>query len=140
MENSSRGMENTPEGRKPATPPRVRKGVMKGKKRGAERQTQTLGGKKKQEKSLKRKIKRKVNIGRGKAGCPSKTMEVGSNVENETPISVMFVDNTAGEQLAKRLQAEELRMGRMTSYRVQIAESAGMPLSRLLPSRSSNAF
>ena len=59
---------------------------------------------------------------------------MGSNVENEAPISVMFVDNTVGGQLAKRLQAEELRMGRMTGYRVRIAESAGMPLSRLLPS------
>ena len=89
---------------------------------------------KKQESSLKRKIKRNMNIGRGKAGCPSKRKGKGSNVENEAPISVMFFDNTVGGQLAKRLQAEEPRMGRMTGYRVRIAECAGMPLSRLLPS------
>ena len=77
--------------------------MRKSKKRGAEMQTQTLGGKKKQEKSIQRKKKRKVNIGRGKAGCPSKRKEVGSNVENEAHISVMFVDNTTGGQLTKRL-------------------------------------
>ena len=37
-------------------------------------------------------------------------------------------------ELAKRLQAEDNRIGRMTGYRIRIAESAGMPLSRLLPS------
>ena len=34
----------------------------------------------------------------------------------------------------KRLQDEEKRLERMTGYRMRIAESAGMPLSRLLPS------
>ena len=52
----------------------------------------------------------------------------------EAPISVLFVDNTAGGVLAKRLQAVEKRLGGITSYRVRITEQAGMALSRLLPS------
>ena len=94
----------------------------------------TLGGKKRHEKSYKRKLKRKVNIGRGKSGLPAKRKEKGINVQNKKPISVLFVDNTAGGLLAKRLQKEEGKLGLMTGYRVRIAESAGMPLSRLLPS------
>ena len=130
---SSIGMENVPAGWKP-TPARSRQGARESKKRGPDRQELTIVCKKKQEKSLKRKMKRKMKIGRGKAVCPPKRYGKGSNVENEAPISVMCVDNTAGGQLVKRLQAEELRMGRMTGYRVRIAEYGGMPLSRLLPS------
>ena len=72
-------------------------------------------------------MKQQMNKGRGKAGCPPKRKNNGDNVQNEAPISVMFVDNTMGGQLAKR-------MGRMTGYRVRIAVSAGMPLSKLLNS------
>ena len=110
---SSSRMENVPAGWKP-TPLRSRQGAREKKKRGPDRQGLPLGCKKKQEKSLKRKMKKKMNIGRGKAVCPPKRKGKGSNVENEAPISVMFVDNTVGGQLGKRLQAEELRMGRMT--------------------------
>ena len=94
----------------------------------------TLGGKKRQEKSHMRKMKRKVNIGRGKSEISAKKKEKGMNVQNEAPISVLIVDNTAGGLLAKKLQAEEGRLGKMTRYRVRIAESAGLPLARLLPS------
>ena len=74
-------------------------------------------------------MKQKMNKGRGKAGCPPKRKNNGDNVQNEAHIRVMFFDNTMGGQLAKR-------MGRMTGYRVRIAVSAGMPLSRLLPSKN----
>ena len=50
------------------------------------------------------------------------------------PVSVLFVDNTKDGRLAKMLQEEEKRLGGITSYRVRIVESAGMALSRLLPS------
>jgi hypothetical protein len=52
-------------------------------------------------------------------------------------LSVMFIDNTKNGLSAKRLQEEEKRPGGMTSYRIRIAESAGMALSRLLPSTNS---
>ena len=67
---------------------------MNNKKRGTDRRPLTLWGQKKQENSLRRKLKRKINIGRGKAGFPAVRKEKGSNVENEAPISVMFVDYT----------------------------------------------
>jgi hypothetical protein len=44
------------------------------------------------------------------------------------------VDNTARGILAKRLQDVEKRLGGVTSYRVRIAEQAGMALATLLPS------
>ena len=47
---------------------------------------------------------------------------------------MLFVDNTSKGLLAKRLQDEERKLGRMTGYQVRIAESAGIALSRLLPS------
>ena len=81
-----------------------------------------MGGVKKQEKM------KRINIGRWKAGCPSKRKGMGSNVENEAPISVMFVDNTLGGLRTKGLQAEELRLGMTTGYSVRIAKSTGMPL------------
>jgi hypothetical protein len=52
----------------------------------------------------------------------------------EPPISVIFIDNTKNGTLAKMLQETEKRPGRMTSYRVRVAESVGMALSRQLPS------
>ena len=48
--------------------------------------------------------------------------------------SVFFVDNTAGGELARRLQEAEKRAGLVTGYRVRITESAGTPLGLLLPS------
>ena len=52
----------------------------------------------------------------------------------DSPISVMFVDNTKGGLLAKKFREEEKRLGRMTGYNVRVAETAGMAISRLLPS------
>jgi hypothetical protein len=48
--------------------------------------------------------------------------------------SVLFVDNTIGGVLYKRLQESEDGSGSMSGYRVRVAEAAGTPLSVLLPS------
>ena len=48
--------------------------------------------------------------------------------------SVLFVDNTVGGGLYKRLQESEDATGNMSGYRVRVAEAAGTPLSILLPS------
>ena len=48
--------------------------------------------------------------------------------------SVFFVDNTAGGELARRLQEAEKEAGVVMGYRVRITESAGTPLGLLLPS------
>ena len=71
-------------------------------------------------------------MSRGKAGIPARRKTLAEKVEQKTPISVMFIDNTMGGILAKRLQKEEQRLAGMTGYR--IIESVGTPLSRLLPS------
>ena len=48
--------------------------------------------------------------------------------------SVIFLDNTGGGELARRLQEAEEGLGKATGYRVRIMESAGSPLGMLLPS------
>ena len=106
----------------------------KSKKRGPERRNLTLGGQKRQEMSLRRKIKRKINIGRGRVGHPASRKNKKDSLNNEAPISVLFIDNTKGGMLAKRLQSEESRLSTMTGYRIRVAEAAGTPLSILLPS------
>ena len=46
----------------------------------------------------------------------------------------MFVDNSGGGDLARRLQDAEEDLGKATGYRVRIVESAGSPLGMLLTS------
>ena len=41
-------------------------------------------------------------------------------VKKATPISVIFVDNTKGGVLARKLQEADARRGAMTSYRVRV--------------------
>ena len=55
-------------------------------------------------------------------------------MQTKPSISVLFVDNTKYGILAKMKEKEEKRLGGMPAYRVRIAESAGIALSRLLPS------
>ena len=88
----------------------------------------------KQKKALKRKSMRKVNREMGKAGIPARKKSNEERVMLEPPISVLFIDNTKNGTLAKMRQETEKRLGGMTSYRVRMAESAGMALSRLLSS------
>ena len=51
-------------------------------------------------------------------------------------ISVLFVDQTVGGELAKRLQQVEDRLADVTGYRIRISETSGTQLCRLLPSTS----
>ena len=65
----------------------VTKIARKEKKRGPNRQTLTLGGEKKMEKSLKRRTKRKMNRDLGKAGIPARKksrMKIPSLLRYET--------------------------------------------------------
>ena len=57
------------------------------------RQTQTLGGIKKQEKALKGKSKRKMNKKRGDIVFPANGKNEMNKLMNQAPISVFFVDN-----------------------------------------------
>ena len=88
----------------------------------------------KKKKALKRKSRRKVNREMGKAGIPAKKKSNEERVILEPPISVIFIDNTKNGTLPKMLQETEKRLGGMTSFRVRVAESAGMARSILLPS------
>ena len=70
----------------------------------------------------------------GRAGIKPRKKSKAEQRMLEPPISILFVDNTKDGMLARRLSGEEKRLAGSTSYRVRIVESAGMPLSRLLPS------
>ena len=48
--------------------------------------------------------------------------------------SVIFMDNTAEGELARRFQKAEEEAGEVTGYRIRIIESAGTPMGMLLPS------
>ena len=61
-----------------------------------------------------------------KKGKPAKPKEI------ET-IAVMFVDQTVGGMLAKRLQMAEDAIAEMVGYRVRMVETSGTQLCRLLP-------
>ena len=63
-------------------------------KRGPNRRTLTLGGEKRVEKALKRKMKRLVNRERGKAGIKVAKKSKADKVMMDPPVSVLFVDNT----------------------------------------------
>ena len=80
----------------------------------------------KKKKALKRKSRRKVYREMGKAGIPAKKKSNEERVILEPPISVIFIDNTKNGTLPKMLQETEKRLGGMTSFRVRVAESAGM--------------
>jgi hypothetical protein len=84
----------------------------KNKKRGKGRQTLTLGGKKKMEDNLKRKMKQKLNRSKGKAGFPAtRKKEIEKNLINSSPISVLFLDNTKGGTLSRRFQEDDRVQG-----------------------------
>ena len=113
---------------------KVTKIARKGKRRGPDRQSVTLGGIRKQEKSQRRRTLRPMNKELGKSGIPACKKSKADKMMMEPPVSVLFVDNTKAGMLANMLQKVEKRLGGVTAYRVRIAESAGMALSRLLPS------
>ena len=104
------------------------------KKRGNKRGTITLGGLKKVEKALKRRAKNKMRKKLGDMSVPE-GRKVRRGKGPLAPIrSVMFVDNSGGGELARRLQDAEEDLGKATGYKVRIVESAGSPLGMLLPS------
>ena len=47
-------------------------------------------------------------------------------------VTVLFVDQTVGGVLAKRLQMAEDRLAKVTGYRVRITETSGSQLRRVL--------
>ena len=105
---------------------------LKTKKRGPNRRTVTLGGLKKIEKAKKRKERQRVSRKLGQVGVQGgwKNKKAGKIPPTR---SVIFLDNTGGE-LARRFQAAEEEAGRVTGYRIRVTESAGTPLSLVLPS------
>ena len=104
------------------------------KKRGPNRAILTLGGKKKVEKALKRKMKNKMRKRIGELNIPQGRIGKKGPGPQAPVKSVLFIDNTAGGELARRLQEAEMDLGKATGYRVRITESAGTPLGMLLPS------
>ena len=74
---------------------------------------------------LKRKRISEMNVPQGRIG-----------VKKAGPLapvkSVLFIDNTVGGELARRLQEAEVDLGKATGYRVRVTESAGTPLGMLL--------
>ena len=95
-ENAQEGrVEDLPEVRNtPKKTGRPRLGV-KGKKRGQNRQVQTLGGIKKQARALMRKLKKELNKKMGLAGFPaSSKSKRKETIRKASPISVLFMDNT----------------------------------------------
>ena len=92
-----------------------------------------MGAQKKQETAERRKLKRKMNQQRGMAGIPAIRKSSSTSPLQNSPISVIFIDNTKGGNLAKLFRQEERRLGNITGYNIRVAEMAGMALSRLLP-------
>ena len=70
--------------------------------------------------------------GRGKFK-PKKKAPMKKNKTPPPTISVLFVDQTKGGILAKRLQEAEDRLAILTGYRIRVTESCGTQLSRILP-------
>ena len=62
-----------------------------------------------------------------------KNQHKGRKQELPNTIGVMFVDQTVGGWLAKRLQEVQDRLSRSTGYRIRIVELSGSKLCHLLP-------
>ena len=76
-------------------------------KRGMKREIVTLGGQKKQETAMRKKLKRKMNQQRGQPGFPASRKAKSLRPLQVSPISVVFIDNTKGGKLAKIFKEEE---------------------------------
>ena len=57
---------------------------------------------------------------------------VGKTTPEPRTLTVLFVDQTVGGELAKWLQKAEDRLARVTGYRVRITETSGSQLRRVL--------
>ena len=67
-----------------------------------------------------------------KEASKSKTAK-NPNRGDPPTIAPMFVANTVNGELARRLQAVEDRLSRMTGYRIKMIETCGSQLFTLLP-------
>ena len=81
-----------------------------------------------QEKKKSKKNWRKKQDSRNEGISDRK--HVGKDMET---VAVMFVDQTVGGLLAKRLQEAEDRISMFTGYRIRMVESSGTQLCRMLP-------
>ena len=94
-----------------------------------------MGGLKKVQTALKRKAKNKMRKKLGMMKIPEGRRLQKKGHGQLAPIkSVMFVENTPGGELARRLTEAEMDLGKETGFRVRMAESAGSPLGVLLSS------
>ena len=62
-----------------------------------------------------------------------KTFQKPKKKPDPDNITVLFVDQTPGGELAKRLQKVEDRLSLITGYRVRVTETADSQLCRILP-------
>ena len=112
-----------------------RKPSKNGKRRGANRDSITLGGLKKIEIASKRRAKQRLSKKLGKLDLPSSKKDVNKVKKKGPPpptISVCFIDNTANGILVRRMQGVEEEVSSKVDYRVRMTEAAGTPLSLLL--------
>ena len=89
------------------------------------------------EKSKKRKMRQKLRKRLSETlGMFQKGGKIAGKQRGPPPPtrSVLFVDNTAHGELARRLMEAEKDLGEATKYKVRIAESAGDALGMLMPS------
>ena len=104
------------------------------KKRGPNRKTITLGGLKRIENAKKRKEKQRLRRKLGEMGVQDGRKKRKPQGQIPPTRSVLFIDNTAGGEMARRFQLAEEEAGELSGYRIRITESAGTALSMLLPS------
>ena len=74
----------------------------------------------------------KVHKSRWRKRRQDPAVKVTTSKQTET-ITVMFVDQTPGGVLAKRLQEAEDRIAKITGYRIRMVETSGTQLGRMLP-------
>ena len=90
-----------------------------------------MGGLKKVDKANKRRLKSRMRKKMGEQSLPEGWKAAAKVGAKLAPIrSVMFIENTGGGELARRLQEKEMELGQETGYRIKMAESAGTPLGK----------
>ena len=90
------------------------------KKRGPNRKTITLGGLKRIEDAKKRKEKQRLRRKLGEMGVQDGRKQRKPQGQIPPTRSVLFVDNTAGGEMARRFQLAEEEAGNLSGYRIRI--------------------
>ena len=67
---------------------------------------------------------------KSKNPATGKIVNTKKKSSNIPTVSVLFVEQTKGGELARRLQKAELELGEKTGYRIRIVENAGTQLRR----------